>query len=202
MLLKGPHLWGSVNRISTKIRSSQEEEDSNNFNSSRKLKLLKCLYTSAIKVSIRIGDRKFNPCHLMWRHQHLRALIWWVRLILHTCMYRLTTQGAHHLNLRTSHHTDCTESWYTLNLWCTTFPFPLNIFSSISTINSQLQAACFLCSLMHFPPPNSALVVHVHGSPLANHVTPLSATWRFTAPFHTQLLPTSSTYPTFKSVSL
>lgn len=122
--------------------------------------------------------------------------------ILHTCIYRLTTQGAYHLNFWTSHHTDCTESWYTLNLWCTPFPFPLNIFSCVSTINSQLQQLVFSAPWCTSSPLNSALLVHCHGSPLANHVTPLSATWRVTAPLHTQLLLTSSSYPTFKSVSL
>lgn len=83
--------------------------------------------------------------------EHLCSLIWWEfsRIL---CVHVVGTEPNGHIIWISEYPIILTA--LKVDLWSTAFPFPLNIFSSISTINRQLQtAACCLCSLMLFLPP-------------------------------------------------
>lgn len=164
-----PHLWGSVDRISTIVRSSWEEDDSNNPNISRKevktIKMLVHFSHKGLHQDKWQGIRCPKVQYLVlwsWRHrhlvewhkpavirerlqihyassllvirhylgrqvgsaaiftlfsEHLRSLICWnlegiASYYMLACCW-LRNYRAYKLNFRISHHTDCTESWYT-----------------------------------------------------------------------------------------
>lgn len=129
--------------------------------------------------------------------EHLCSLIWWEFPCI-SCLHVVGSEPNGHIIWISEYPIILTA--LKVDLWSTAFPFPLNIFSFISTINSQLQnAACFLwCSSSLL---NSALVVHFHSSPHSNHVTPL---WVQRGAVNLQVTespPASSNYPTFPVVS-
>lgn len=83
--------------------------------------------------------------------EHLCSLIWW-KFPHISCLYVVGSEPNAHTIWISEYPITLTA--LKVDVWSAAFSFPLKIFSSISTINSQLQtAACFLCSPMLFLPP-------------------------------------------------
>lgn len=87
--------------------------------------------------------------------KHLCSLIWWEFPRCISCLHVVGSEP-NGQSIWISEY-PITLTALKVDLWSTAFPFPLNIFSSTATINSQLQTAGLFSLLPDALPPSSTV---------------------------------------------